>query len=101
VNDELERILEGIVYGLILRYYPGIFLKRLRKITRNLCQDSRSPGRDLNPGPTEWYPSVYVQVLQVSFSLEGFRSNFYMKLILIKEPARDEILNLKVHVWGC
>jgi hypothetical protein len=37
-----------------LRYYPGICLEGLRKTTKNLSQDNRSPGRDLNPGPPEY-----------------------------------------------
>jgi hypothetical protein len=39
---------EGSGRGLILRYYRGISLVGLRKITKNLSQDFRSPGRDLN-----------------------------------------------------
>jgi hypothetical protein len=31
----------------------GIRLEGLRKAKKNLCQDSRSPGRDMNPGPIE------------------------------------------------
>jgi hypothetical protein len=38
----------------ILRHYPDIRLKDLRKTTKNLSQDRRSPGRDLNPGPPEY-----------------------------------------------
>jgi hypothetical protein len=34
-----------------LWYYPWICLDRLRKNTKNLSQDSRSPSRYLNPGP--------------------------------------------------
>jgi hypothetical protein len=41
-------------HGLILRKYPGIRLEGLRKTTKNLILDSRSPGRDLNPGPSEY-----------------------------------------------
>jgi hypothetical protein len=37
-----------------LRRYPGICVEGLRKTTTNLSQDSRSPGRDLNPGPPEY-----------------------------------------------
>jgi hypothetical protein len=33
-----------------LRYHPGICVEELRKTTKNLSQDTRSPGRDLNPG---------------------------------------------------
>jgi hypothetical protein len=36
-----------------LRYYSGIYFERLSKTTRNLRQDSQSPGRDFNPGPPE------------------------------------------------
>jgi hypothetical protein len=43
--------LEGSCRGIILRYYFNIYLQGLRKITKNLSQDSRSPGRDLNLGP--------------------------------------------------
>jgi hypothetical protein len=41
-----------------LRYYPGICLEGLRKTTKNLTQDNRSPGRDLNPGPPEYEAGV-------------------------------------------
>jgi hypothetical protein len=44
--------------GLILSHYPGIRLEGLGKITKNLNQDSRSPGRDLNPGPPEYESGV-------------------------------------------
>jgi hypothetical protein len=35
--------------GLILRYYPSIYLVGLTKAMKTLIQDSRSLGRDLNP----------------------------------------------------
>jgi hypothetical protein len=44
---------EGNGRGLIVRYYPIICLEELRKAMKNLSQDSRSPGRDLNLGPPE------------------------------------------------
>jgi hypothetical protein len=37
----------------MLRCYPNIRLKGLRKITIDLSQDNRSLGRDLKPGPPE------------------------------------------------
>jgi hypothetical protein len=37
-----------------LRYYFGTCLEVLRKNTKIISQDSRSPGRDLNPGPPEY-----------------------------------------------
>jgi hypothetical protein len=41
-----------------LRYYPGIFLDRLRKTAKTLRQNSRSLGRDLNLGPPEYEAGV-------------------------------------------
>jgi hypothetical protein len=37
-----------------LKYYPGIYLEGLRKMTEILSQQSRSSGRDLNSGPPEY-----------------------------------------------
>jgi hypothetical protein len=37
-----------------LRYYPYILGERLRKTTKRLSQDSLSPGRCLNPGPSKY-----------------------------------------------
>jgi hypothetical protein len=37
-----------------LRCYHGICLEGLRETTKNLSQDSRSPGRDSNSGPPEY-----------------------------------------------
>jgi hypothetical protein len=50
--------LEGSGRGLILRYYPGVCLKGLRKTTKTLSQDNRSPGRGLYPGPPEYEVGV-------------------------------------------
>jgi hypothetical protein len=44
---------KGSGHGLILRYYPGICLEGLRKITKNLSQDNQCQGTDMNPGPSE------------------------------------------------
>jgi hypothetical protein len=41
-----------------LRYYPDICLEELTKTTKNLRQSIQSPGRDLNPGPTEYEAGV-------------------------------------------
>jgi hypothetical protein len=40
---------KGSGRGIILRCFPGIRLDGLRKTTKPLSQDSRSPSRDLNP----------------------------------------------------
>jgi hypothetical protein len=44
--------------GLILRYYSGIRLEELRKNTKSLSQDSRSPVQYLNSGPPEYETGV-------------------------------------------
>jgi hypothetical protein len=49
VNGELERMWKW--WCPILRYHPDICLEGLRKNTKKCSQDSRSPGRHLNPGP--------------------------------------------------
>jgi hypothetical protein len=41
------------LHSLTLRYYLSIRREGLRKNTKNLTEDSRSPGRDLNPGPSK------------------------------------------------
>jgi hypothetical protein len=59
---------------LISRYYPGIFLKGLRKNTKNLIQDSWSPGRDLNPGPPEYETGVLTTQPRRSVTLSKGRN---------------------------
>jgi hypothetical protein len=55
VNDELENTVCGRKRSWPnLRYYLGICLERLRKTTKNLSQDSLSPGRGLNPRLSEY-----------------------------------------------
>jgi hypothetical protein len=59
MNDELERKYSGgSGRSLILMYYSGIRLEGLSKTTLNLSQGSRSPMRDLNPGPPEYEAGV-------------------------------------------
>jgi hypothetical protein len=41
-----------------LRFYPSSCLQGLRKISKNLSQDSRSPGRDLNAGHAAYEAEV-------------------------------------------
>jgi hypothetical protein len=50
--------LEGSCRGLILRKYFSIRLEVLRKITKNLSQDSRFPCLYLNPGLPEYEAGV-------------------------------------------
>jgi hypothetical protein len=32
-------------------YYPDSYLEELKKTMKNFSQDSRTPGRDMKPGP--------------------------------------------------
>jgi hypothetical protein len=41
-----------------LKYYPSICLEGVRNTTKNLSQDSRSPGQDLNPETLEYEAGV-------------------------------------------
>jgi hypothetical protein len=61
---------EGSGRDLLLRYCPSIFLEELRKATKNLSQDSRSAGRDLNPGPPE-YEARLSTTSQCDFNASG------------------------------
>jgi hypothetical protein len=54
---QIGKDLKGSSLGLILRYCPDIHLEGLKK-PQNLCQDSRSLGRDLKPGPPEYEAGV-------------------------------------------
>jgi hypothetical protein len=55
VINEFETILKKkAVVDCLLRHYPGHSPRGTETITKRLSQDSRSPGRDLNPGPYEY-----------------------------------------------
>jgi hypothetical protein len=66
-----------------LRYYNGIFLEGLRKTTKNLSRDSRSPGRDLNPRPPEYESGVLTTRLR--------RSVIKVKLIMNERSTLRQI----------
>jgi hypothetical protein len=50
MNNELER--KRSLPN--LSYYSAMFLEGQKKTTKNLSQDSRSTGRDLNLGCLKW-----------------------------------------------
>jgi hypothetical protein len=50
--------LEGSCRGLIVRYCRSIILEKMRKTTKTLNQDSRSPSRDLKQGLSEYKAGV-------------------------------------------
>jgi hypothetical protein len=45
-------------HGLILRCYPGILLKGLKEMMKNLSQDSWYPGYDLGLGSLKYEAGV-------------------------------------------
>jgi hypothetical protein len=57
---------------LIVRYYPSIHLAGLGETSKNLSQDSRSPSRDLNPGPSEYETGVLI----TAFSCALYEATF-------------------------
>jgi hypothetical protein len=54
----MSKDLEGSGHGQTFWYYPGICLEELKKTTKTLSKDSRSPGSDLIPGPPEYEEGV-------------------------------------------
>jgi hypothetical protein len=59
--------LVGSMHGLIWRYYPGIRLEGLRETTKNVSQDSQSPGPRIAPG-ISWILSRSVNHSTTTFS---------------------------------
>jgi hypothetical protein len=65
-----------------LWYYHGICLEGLRKTTKTVSQNSRSPCRDLN-----WGPSEYEEVLSIQTQRSVLCLNCIEMLITIIFPA--------------
>jgi hypothetical protein len=68
-----------------LNYYPGSCLEGLRKSTKTLSLDSRSPGRDLNLGPPEYEAAVLTtrprrSVIGIAI---GFSATFWVFYIFL------------------
>jgi hypothetical protein len=53
MNDELEVIWNEAVVA-YFGHYPGLCLEGVRRVTKNLNQGSRCPGRDSNRAPSEY-----------------------------------------------
>jgi hypothetical protein len=54
----MGRALVGSGQGLILRYYAGIHLERLRKTTKTSISIASHQGQDSNQGPPEYEAGV-------------------------------------------
>jgi hypothetical protein len=55
----IRKYLEGSGHDLILRYYSRLSSVGTEKKHENLCHDSRSLGRDLNPGLSEYKAGAF------------------------------------------
>jgi hypothetical protein len=60
ISEWIGKDLEESIHGQTLRYYLGIRLKRLKKITKNLSQDSWSLGWDLSLEPRKYEAGVLI-----------------------------------------
>jgi hypothetical protein len=80
--------LVGNSRGLILRYYPGISLERLRKATKYLNQDSRSPGPRFE-SVTSRIRSRSVNYMTTRFGLIHVVSRDLYSEIVSKELQQD------------
>jgi hypothetical protein len=60
----IETDVEGSDRGLILRYNPGICLKKLRKTTKTHSQNSLCPSRGMYPGHSEYEAGVRTAPVQ-------------------------------------
>jgi hypothetical protein len=58
---------EGSGRGQILRRYPGMCLEGLKNTTKNVSQVSRSLGRYLNSGPSDYEAGVLPSQLRRLF----------------------------------
>jgi hypothetical protein len=72
MNNELERVARGRKRPWqILWFFSSNCLGRLRKTTKNLSQNSRSPVQDLNPRPPEYEAGVLTARLQRAAQANG------------------------------
>jgi hypothetical protein len=75
-----------------LKWYPNSCLDKVRKTTSNLSYDSRSiyenwsPGRDLNPGPPEYWDVItkceYMHTLWYLVVLELLLGKYFNDVLL-------------------
>jgi hypothetical protein len=67
-----------------LRYYTSICLEVLKK---NISQDNRSPGRDLNPGPPEYDAGMLTTKLRRSVSSARYLIDLFISDFLYFLPC--------------
>jgi hypothetical protein len=82
-----------------LMYYPGIYLEGLCK-TRNLHQCSRSPDRDMKPGPPEYEAEVCSSPTSLSAVMLSSRYTVPLRCSCGWDCREHEFLDLReYHVW--
>jgi hypothetical protein len=78
----------------MLRHYPNIHLEGLMKTTKNISQDSRCPGRDLNPGHTKYNAGVLTTRSRLSV-----RSVFKISQTSLGKSSPSYIPQLGLEAW--
>jgi hypothetical protein len=79
------------------RYYPCFSLERLRKTTKTLSQYSRSPGRDLNPGPPKHEAGVFTTRPRRSAS--GRLMQTKAEILHWTQPQKSKVKNYEFIVF--
>jgi hypothetical protein len=118
----IGKVLEGSGGGLISTYYPSICMDGLRKATKTLSQDSRSPDRDFNPGLPEydagvlttrpWHPVCIEWEMTAELriiELEGmgkeavvacFKILFYIRMEGLRRPLKTSVHEVSRPYWN-
>jgi hypothetical protein len=71
-------------------YYPGIPLEVLRKITKNLSQDGRCSGRDLNLAASEYKAGM---LYKSSTQHPGLEHSHRITLIIFQQACRHVMMS--------
>jgi hypothetical protein len=83
-----------------LKYYPGICLEGLRKTTKNIGQDSRSPGPDLNSGPPEYEAGVLATRPRSSVTISTLQFIPYVAIKWLAFQLDDDHVDVvRLRLW--
>jgi hypothetical protein len=108
-ETELKRYWEEEVVG-NLKHFPVILLEGLRKTTKYLSQDSRSPGRKLNHGPPEYEAgvlttrprrSVKCTHLHINNTKLNINPSVILNLMLAMVHTDERDLHFCIHLCSC
>jgi hypothetical protein len=90
--------IQGSGRGLILRFYPSICLEGMRKTTKNLSQDIRSPGWYFNPGLPEYEAGVLTNWSRRSVFI-NVKPSCYIRRVLISYQLNYAIVLYEVRTY--